>query len=94
MKVGEFVHLWRRKQAGQGSKLRSRYWLGHQVHLDLGPVKNPLDRAGGIAGIKKRLTGEKVAYEQFLHGQIECTNLASILPNLYHKFGGKAKANL
>lgn len=61
MKVGEIVHLWRRKEGGKGLELRSRYWLGHQVHLDLELVKIPLDRAGGITGIKKRLTAEKVA---------------------------------
>lgn len=94
MKVGEFVHLWRRKEGGEGLELRSRYWLGHQDHLDLGLVKIPLDRAVGITGIKKRLTGEKVAFEQFLHDQIEFPNLASILPGLYHEFGGKAKATL
>lgn len=94
IQVGEFVHLWRRKEGGEGLELRIRYWLGHQVHLDLGLVKMPLDRAGGITGIKKRLASEKVAYEQSLHDQIGFTNLASILPNLYHEFGGKAKANL
>lgn len=88
------MHLWRRKEDGEDLELRSRYWLGHQVHLDLGLVKIPLDRAGGITGIKKRLAGEMVADEQFLHGQIEFTNLSSILPDLYHEFGGKAKASL
>lgn len=92
MKVGELVHLWRLKEGGEGLELRSRYWLGHQVHLDLGLVKIPLDRAGGITRIKKRLAGEKVVYEQFLHDQIEFTILVSILPDLYHEFGCKAKA--
>lgn len=73
-KVGKFVHLWRPKEGVEGLELRSRYWLGHQVHLNLGLVKIPLDRAGGITGIKKRLAGEKVAHEQFLHGQIESIN--------------------
>lgn len=90
-KVGKFVHLWRRMEGGEGLELRSRYWLGHQAHLNLGHVKIPLHRAGGITGIKKRLAGEKVAYEQSLHEQIEFTNSASILPNLSHEFGGKAK---
>lgn len=46
-----------------------------------------MSRIGGLLGLKRLQAGEKVAYEQFLHDQIEFTNLASILPGLYEEFG-------
>ncbi|KAK7943279.1 uncharacterized protein PG986_012392 [Apiospora aurea] len=85
LKLGEFVHLWREVEGGL--ELRSRYWLGHQVYLKLPGVKLPLDYLGGLLGIKRMLAGEEIAYEQFLHDQIEFTNLARILPGLYAEFG-------
>ncbi|ORY61695.1 PhlG protein [Pseudomassariella vexata] len=85
MKVGEFLHLWRRKD--YGLELRSRYWLGHQVYFDLVGLKIPVDYLGGILGFKQRLAGENIAYEQFLHDQIEFTNLGIILPGLFEEFG-------
>lgn len=88
MKVGDFLHLWRRKDDGSGLELRSRYWLAHEVYIDVfGLSKISVDWLGGALGIKQRLAGETVAYEQFLHDQIEFTNLASILPRLYDEFG-------
>jgi hypothetical protein len=89
LKVGDMLHLWRKTNDGGGLELRSRYWLAHQVHLDvLGLFNIPLDFAGGVLGIKRLLAGESIAYEQFLHDQIEFTNLASILPALYQEYGG------
>ncbi|KAK6850904.1 hypothetical protein PG990_008193 [Apiospora arundinis] len=84
-KIGEFVHLWRKVDGGL--ELRSRYWLGHEVYLQLPGMKIPLDYLGGVLGIKRMLAGEEIAYEQFLHDQIEFTNLAKILPGLYSEFG-------
>ncbi|KAK8097308.1 phloretin hydrolase [Apiospora kogelbergensis] len=85
LKLGEFVHLWRTVEGGL--ELHSRYWLGHEVHLQLLGLKIPLDCLGGLLGIKRRLAGEEIAYEQFLHDQIEFTNLAGILPGLYSEYG-------
>lgn len=88
LKVGDMIHLWRRNK--DGLELRSRYYLGHEVYLDvLGPRISVLDRLGGSMGIKHLLAGEKVAYEQFLHDQTEFTNLASFLPDIYREYGQK-----
>ncbi|KAK8084526.1 hypothetical protein PG997_005797 [Apiospora hydei] len=81
LKLGEFVHLWRAVEGGL--ELRSRYWLGHQVCQGEDPARLPR----GLLGIKRMLAGEEIAYEQFLHDQIEFTNLARILPGLYSEFG-------
>lgn len=90
MKVGDMIHLWRRNETGL--ELRSRYYLAHQVYLDVfGLLKIPVDRIGGMLGIKQWQAGDKVAYEQFLHDQTEFTNLARILPGLYEEFGGEEK---
>lgn len=85
MKVGDMIHLWRRNESGL--ELRSRYYLGHEVTLDLFGLKISVDKVGGLLGIKRLQAGDKVAYEQFLHDQTEFTNLASILPGLYREFG-------
>ncbi|KAK7992303.1 hypothetical protein PG996_012685 [Apiospora saccharicola] len=85
LKIGEFVHLWRAVEGGL--ELRSRYWLGHRVYLQLLGLKTPLDYLGGLLGIKRVLAGEEIAHEQFLHDQIEFTNLSRILPGLYAEFG-------
>lgn len=42
MKVGDMVHLWRRNQGGL--ELKSRYYLGHQVHLDLFGLQLSVDK--------------------------------------------------
>ncbi|KAK8069233.1 phloretin hydrolase [Apiospora phragmitis] len=57
LKLGEFVHLWRAVEGGL--ELRSRYWLGHQVYLQLPGMKMPLDRLGGLLGIKRMLAGRR-----------------------------------
>jgi hypothetical protein len=79
------VHLARRTE--QGFEQRSRYWIGHDVRLRaLGGL--PVDGLGSALGLKRRMAGERVAYEQLLHDQIEFTHLASFLPDLYAEFGG------
>lgn len=90
LKVGEMVHLWWRRggEGGGHLELQSRYYLGHEVCVDvLGLFRVSVDRLGGWLGIKRVLAGDKVAYEQFLHDQTEFTNLASFLPDLYREFG-------
>lgn len=85
MKVGDMIHLWRRN--GDGLELKSRYYLGHQVYVDVLGLKISVDKLGGWLGIKRLQAGDKVAYEQFLHDQTEFTNLASFLPDIYQEFG-------
>ncbi len=76
LKIGDFIHLWRKAPDGESLELRSRYWLGNEVKLELLGLKIPLDYIGGALGIKRRLAGEGTAYEHFMHDQIEFTNLA------------------
>ncbi len=46
-----------------------------------------LDTAATRLGIKRRLAGERVAYEQLLHDQIEFTHLSTFLPDIHAAFG-------
>ena len=62
------VHLAR--ATAQGIEQRSRYWIGHDPRLRLlGGL--PVDGLATALGFKRRLAGERVAYEQFLHDQNE-----------------------
>ncbi|KAK2054637.1 PhlG protein [Colletotrichum caudatum] len=81
LKIGDFLHLWRKTD--DGLELRSRYWLGAGVHYKLFGMKVGIDYLAGALGIKHRMAGEKIAYEHFIHDQTEFTNLASFLPDLY-----------
>jgi hypothetical protein len=46
-----------------------------------------VDTLGTKLGVKRRMAGERVAYEQLLHDQIEFTHLASFLGDIYREFG-------
>jgi hypothetical protein len=79
------VHLAR--ETSDGFEQRSRYWIGHDARVRaLGGL--PVDRVGAALGIKRRLAGERVAYEQLLHDQIEFTHLATFLAEIHREFGG------
>ena len=59
---------------------------GHDARLPaLGGLS--VDAVGSALGLKKRLAGERVAYEQLLHDQIEFTHLATLLADLHREFG-------
>jgi 2,4-diacetylphloroglucinol hydrolase len=78
------VHLARRTD--DGFEQRSRYWIGHDARvLPLGGL--PVDGIGAALGIKRRLAGERVAYEQLLHDQIEFTHLATFLADIHREHG-------
>ncbi|ANI93302.1 DAPG hydrolase family protein [Dietzia timorensis] len=79
------VHLVR--DTDEGFELRSRYRLGDRISLGRGNRALDLDRLAGTLGLKARLAGGRLAYEQLLHDQIEITHLAGILPGLYAEFG-------
>ncbi|KAG8161029.1 hypothetical protein KVR01_009293 [Diaporthe batatas] len=87
LKVGDMIHLWRRTE--DGLELRSRYYLAHEVYVDIFGARVSVDWLGGLLGIKRAAAGERVAYEQLLHDQTEFTNLASFLPEIYREFGQK-----
>jgi hypothetical protein len=79
------VHLARK--TADGIEQRSRDWIGHDVKLRVLGRKVSVDSAGGALGIKRRMAGERVAYEQILHDQIEFTHLSTFLPELWREFG-------
>ncbi|KAF6810118.1 PhlG protein [Colletotrichum sojae] len=81
LKIGDFLHLWRRTE--DGLELRSRYWLGGGVHYKVLGMKVGIDYLAGKLGFKHRMAGENIAYEHFIHDQTEFTNLASFLPDLH-----------
>ncbi|GJC78863.1 phloretin hydrolase [Colletotrichum liriopes] len=81
LKIGDFLHLWRKTE--DGLELRSRYWLGGGVHYKLLGMKVGIDYLAGALGFKHRMAGDNVAYEHFIHDQTEFTNLAAFLPDLY-----------
>jgi hypothetical protein len=81
------VHLARRTE--NGMELRSRYWTGHQMRMNLlgRSLSLPLDGLLSSLGLKRRLIGLPVAYDQLLHDQIEWTHLSSFLNDIYREFG-------
>lgn len=79
------VHLARKTDAGL--EQRSRYWIGHDPQLQTPLGKVPVDAIAVGLGIKRRMAGARVAYEQLLHDQIEFTHLGTFLPELYAEFG-------
>ncbi|HVZ34503.1 MAG TPA: hypothetical protein VG963_18870 [Polyangiaceae bacterium] len=85
LEVVTMVHLAR--ETAEGIEQRSRYWIGHDVRLRLFGRAFSVDRVAGALGLKRRLAGERVAYEQLLHDQIEFTHLARFLPQLWSEFG-------
>jgi hypothetical protein len=79
------VHLARRTD--DGFEQRSRYWIGHDPKLRLLGARIPVDRLGTALGIKRRMAGARVAYEQLLHDQIEFTHLSTFLAAIYGELG-------
>jgi hypothetical protein len=81
------VHLARRTE--NGMELRSRYWTGHRMRLNLldRSLSFSLDGLLSGLGLKRRLVGLPVAYDQLLHDQIEWTHLSSFLAEIYEEFG-------
>ena len=78
------VHLARRTE--QGFELRSRYFIAHHTDLKLLGMTLSLEPWASRSGIKRKLAGARVAYEQLLHDQIEFTHLSTFLPDLYREF--------
>jgi hypothetical protein len=85
VEVATMVHLARRTP--DGIEQRSRYWLGHDPRLRAFSRELSLDAAGARLGVKRRLAGGRVAYEQLLHDQIEFTHLGTFLPAIHAEFG-------
>jgi hypothetical protein len=80
------VHLARR--TADGIEQRSRYWIGHDPKLRVLGASLSVDRVGTALGIKRRMAGARVAYEQLLHDQIEFTHLSTFLAEIHREFAG------
>ena len=84
LSVCTMVHLAR--QTAEGFELRSRYWIGHEPRLGLLGRSLPVDPWFSRLGLKRRLAGARVAYEQLLHDQIEFTHLSTFLADIHREF--------
>jgi hypothetical protein len=86
VRIGTMIHLARK--IDDGIEVRSRYWLADTVKVKVPLIgyELNLDRLAQVFGLKSRLAGLSVGYEQLLHDQIEFTNLASFLPEIYRIF--------
>jgi len=79
------VHLARK--TAEGLEQRSRYWIGHNPRLKTPFGELSMEVPATRLGIKRRMAGARIAYEQLLHDQIEFTHLGTFLPELYREFG-------
>ena len=79
------IHVARRTP--EGIEQRSRYWIGHDVKLRVLGRQVSVDALGKRFGLKRRMAGARIAYEQLLHDQIEFTHLSGFLPELWAEFG-------
>lgn len=75
------LHLARK--TSDGFELRSHYWIANEVRL----LGVPVDGIAARTGLKRRLAGARMAYEQLLHDQIEFTHLAGFLADVHRAFG-------
>lgn len=82
------VHLAR--QTDDGFELRSRYWIGDDVHLEVAGRRLPVDPLIDRTGLRGRFAGAGIAYEQLLHDQIEFTHLSTFLADIHAEFGDAA----
>jgi 2,4-diacetylphloroglucinol hydrolase len=85
VEIALMVHLCR--ETSDGFELRSRYWMGDRARLLLPGIALDVGRVTSALGIKKRMLGERMAYEQLVHDQIEFTHLAGLLPAVHAEFG-------
>ena len=83
VKIGTMLHLV--KEVEGGCELISRYYLGDQMGLKIRGKE--IDFPSFLKkGLLSKIGGLQSAYAQVMHDQIEYTNLASFLPDLYNEF--------
>ncbi len=81
------VHLARKTDAG--IEQRSRYWIGHDPRIKTPFGQIPVNPIATTLGLKRRMAGIRIAYEQLLHDQIEFTHLGTFLPELHAEFASR-----
>jgi hypothetical protein len=77
------IHLVRETE--NGFELRSRYFIGSDVRIKVFGRYRKLPKSI-VQLLLRKNGGLQLAYDQVLHDQVEFTNLASILPELYREF--------
>lgn len=84
-RVVTMVHLAR--STDDGFELRSRYWIGDDVHLEAAGRSFSLAPLLDRTRLRRRLAGAAMGYEQLLHDQIEFTHLSTFLAQIHAEFG-------
>jgi hypothetical protein len=84
IEVVTMVHLAR--QTDDGFELRSRYWLGHESHVEAFRRADPAESAPNIIELMRAAGTQRLAYEQLLHDQIEFTHLSTFLARIHAEF--------
>ncbi|MBN1653395.1 MAG: hydrolase [Deltaproteobacteria bacterium] len=74
-------HLVRR--TSNGVEMRSRFWIGGNIKLDMFSQKSVVNRVANTKLIRKLTIPNATPYQMALHCAREYSNLAEILPELY-----------
>jgi phloretin hydrolase len=77
------------RQDCDGVEMRSRFWVGRNIKLDLFDEKSPVNRLANTRFIRKMLIPRDTPLQLALHCTQEYNNLAEILPELYREYGGR-----
>lgn len=83
-RVVTMLHLARRTD--DGFELRSRYWIGDDVRLEVAGGSVPLSPLLDRTNLRHHVAGAEVGYEQLLHDQIEFTHLSTFLARIHAEF--------
>ncbi len=70
-----------------GVEMRSRFWIGGNLKLDLFPERSPVNRLLNTRIIRKHVIPRDTPRQMALHCAQEYNNLAAILPGLYRDYG-------
>lgn len=71
-----------------GVEMRSRFWIGRKINLTMLSEQSPLHRLINTKFIRKIMIPADTPLQLAYHCAQEYNNLAAILPELYHEFGG------
>ncbi len=73
--------------SGDGLVLRSRFWLGSALRLDIpGPIGDALGRLINRPVVRRRVLASALPQRLARHCAVEYAHLGSILPELYARF--------
>jgi phloretin hydrolase len=75
------------RATASGVEMRSRFWIGGNLKLDLLPERSPVNRLINTRYMRKLLIPRETPRHMALHCAQEYNNLAAILPALYREYG-------